>query len=149
MQCVSGLCGGSASGKTTVARRIIEQLDVPWVSLLSQDSFYKVSSYSWNCNKINVNKHFVYLYAYHPYPANIWIYQVSTLLVNTFLYILTHLAYRDNAKKTWYIKRYSHSFESMRKAHTSWRPFLLQNDVDHGARRCNVVFTLERCYIFM
>ena len=46
MQCVSGLCGGSASGKTTVARRIIEQLDVPWVSLLSQDSFYKVSSYS-------------------------------------------------------------------------------------------------------
>ena len=39
---VTGLCGGSASGKTTVARRIIEQLDVPWVSLLSMDSFYKV-----------------------------------------------------------------------------------------------------------
>lgn len=39
---VIGLCGGSASGKTTVARRIIEQLDVPWVSLLSMDSFYKV-----------------------------------------------------------------------------------------------------------
>ena len=38
-----GLCGGSASGKTTVARRIIEHLDVPWVSLLSMDSFYKVS----------------------------------------------------------------------------------------------------------
>jgi len=38
-----GLCGGSASGKTTVARRIIEDLDVPWVSLLSMDSFYKVS----------------------------------------------------------------------------------------------------------
>lgn len=39
---VIGLCGGSASGKTTVARRIIEQLDVPWVSLLSMDFFYKV-----------------------------------------------------------------------------------------------------------
>ncbi|KAJ7420746.1 Uridine-cytidine kinase-like 1 [Pitangus sulphuratus] len=36
------LCGGSASGKTTVATRIIEALDVPWVVLLSMDSFYKV-----------------------------------------------------------------------------------------------------------
>lgn len=39
---VIGLCGGSASGKTTVSRKIIEALDVPWVSLLSMDSFYKV-----------------------------------------------------------------------------------------------------------
>lgn len=39
-----GLCGGSASGKTTVARKIIEALDVPWVVLLSMDSFYKVRS---------------------------------------------------------------------------------------------------------
>lgn len=39
-----GLAGGSASGKTTVARRIIESLEVPWVSLLSMDSFYKVAS---------------------------------------------------------------------------------------------------------
>ncbi|XP_021350989.1 uridine-cytidine kinase-like 1 isoform X3 [Mizuhopecten yessoensis] len=39
---VIGVCGGSASGKTTVAKRIIEMLDVPWVSLLSMDSFYKV-----------------------------------------------------------------------------------------------------------
>ncbi|CAH1776024.1 unnamed protein product, partial [Owenia fusiformis] len=39
---VIGLCGGSASGKTTVARKIIEALDVQWVSLLSMDSFYKV-----------------------------------------------------------------------------------------------------------
>uniref|UniRef100_A0A8C0VCR4 Uridine-cytidine kinase n=1 Tax=Cyanistes caeruleus TaxID=156563 RepID=A0A8C0VCR4_CYACU len=38
----SCLCGGSASGKTTVATRIIEALDVPWVVLLSMDSFYKV-----------------------------------------------------------------------------------------------------------
>ncbi|KAH9491325.1 Uridine-cytidine kinase-like 1 [Dermatophagoides farinae] len=37
-----GICGGSASGKTTVAKRIIEALDVPWVTLLSMDSFYKV-----------------------------------------------------------------------------------------------------------
>ena len=38
----SGLCGGSASGKTTVANKIIEQLGVPWVCMLSLDSFYKV-----------------------------------------------------------------------------------------------------------
>lgn len=37
-----GLAGGSASGKTTVAQRIIESLGVRWVSLLSMDSFYKV-----------------------------------------------------------------------------------------------------------
>lgn len=42
---VAGLCGGSASGKTTVARKIIEALDVPWVVLLSMDSFYKVWIY--------------------------------------------------------------------------------------------------------
>lgn len=41
---VIGLCGGSASGKTTVANKIIEALDVPWVVLLSMDSFYKVFS---------------------------------------------------------------------------------------------------------
>lgn len=37
-----GICGGSASGKTTVAQKIIESLDVPWVTLLSMDCFYKV-----------------------------------------------------------------------------------------------------------
>lgn len=37
-----GICGGSASGKTTVAQKIIECLDVPWVTLLSMDCFYKV-----------------------------------------------------------------------------------------------------------
>uniref|UniRef100_A0A6G3MH57 uridine/cytidine kinase n=1 Tax=Henneguya salminicola TaxID=69463 RepID=A0A6G3MH57_HENSL len=39
---VVGLCGGSASGKTTVARKIIERIKVPWVVILSLDSFYKV-----------------------------------------------------------------------------------------------------------
>jgi uridine kinase len=39
----TGICGGSASGKTTVAAKIIESLDVPWVTLLSMDSFYKVT----------------------------------------------------------------------------------------------------------
>lgn len=38
-----GLCGGSASGKTTVAKKIIEELNVQWVSLLCMDSFYKVT----------------------------------------------------------------------------------------------------------
>ncbi|CAG8459874.1 13850_t:CDS:10 [Funneliformis caledonium] len=33
---------GSASGKTSVSVRIIENLNVPWVGLLSMDSFYKV-----------------------------------------------------------------------------------------------------------
>nr|CAG4638599.1 EOG090X09VM [Cyclestheria hislopi] len=39
---VIGICGGSASGKTTVATKIIEALGHPWVTLLSMDSFYKV-----------------------------------------------------------------------------------------------------------
>ena len=39
---VIGVSGGSASGKTTVARKVIESLKVPWVTLLSMDSFYKV-----------------------------------------------------------------------------------------------------------
>ncbi|CAH0546438.1 unnamed protein product [Brassicogethes aeneus] len=39
---IIGICGGSASGKTTVAEKIIESLGVPWVTLLSMDSFYKV-----------------------------------------------------------------------------------------------------------
>lgn len=38
-----GMCGGSASGKTTVAKRIISELGVPWVVIISLDSFYKVS----------------------------------------------------------------------------------------------------------
>lgn len=43
---VIGICGGSASGKTTVAEKIIESLSLPWVTLLSMDSFYKVCSLS-------------------------------------------------------------------------------------------------------
>lgn len=39
-----GICGGSASGKTTVAKKIIEALDVQWISLLSMDCFYKVNT---------------------------------------------------------------------------------------------------------
>ncbi|ORX50264.1 uridine kinase [Piromyces finnis] len=39
---IIGITGGSASGKTTVAERITQKLDVPWVVLLSMDSFYKV-----------------------------------------------------------------------------------------------------------
>ncbi|XP_053565433.1 uridine-cytidine kinase-like 1 isoform X4 [Bombina bombina] len=45
---VIGLCGGSASGKTTVANKIIEALDVPWVVLLSMDCFYKKTVYGAN-----------------------------------------------------------------------------------------------------
>ncbi|GAA97909.1 uncharacterized protein L969DRAFT_25645 [Mixia osmundae IAM 14324] len=38
---VVGISGGSGSGKTSVAQKIIQQLNVPWVVVLSQDSFYK------------------------------------------------------------------------------------------------------------
>ena len=39
---VIGLSGGSASGKTSVAKKVIESLKMDWVTLLSMDSFYKV-----------------------------------------------------------------------------------------------------------
>lgn len=38
---VLGVTGGTASGKTTVCRKIIEKLGVPWVALLSMDRFYR------------------------------------------------------------------------------------------------------------
>ncbi|KAI9206344.1 uracil phosphoribosyltransferase-domain-containing protein [Polychytrium aggregatum] len=38
---IIGIGGGSASGKTSVAARIIKEMGVPWVVLLSMDSFYK------------------------------------------------------------------------------------------------------------
>lgn len=39
---VVGVAGGSSSGKTSVARAILEKLPkVPWVGIVSQDSFYK------------------------------------------------------------------------------------------------------------
>ncbi|KAI8322566.1 uridine kinase [Martensiomyces pterosporus] len=36
-----GIAGGSASGKTSVAKRIVESLNVPWVVIISMDSFYR------------------------------------------------------------------------------------------------------------
>ncbi|KAJ2449549.1 Uridine kinase [Coemansia sp. RSA 2336] len=36
-----GIAGASASGKTSVARRIVESLNVPWVVIVSMDSFYR------------------------------------------------------------------------------------------------------------
>jgi uridine kinase len=39
-----GVAGGTASGKTTVCKNIIEKLRVRWVLLLSMDSFYRVLS---------------------------------------------------------------------------------------------------------
>lgn len=38
---VIGVAGGSASGKTSVCRKVIANLDVRWVVIISQDSFYK------------------------------------------------------------------------------------------------------------
>ena len=41
---VIGIGGGSASGKTTVSEHIVAKLNVPWVTLLCMDSFYKVQN---------------------------------------------------------------------------------------------------------
>ncbi|KAI3481197.1 hypothetical protein L1887_56514 [Cichorium endivia] len=39
---VVGIAGGSASGKTSVAREILKRLpNVPWVAIVSQDAYYK------------------------------------------------------------------------------------------------------------
>lgn len=37
-----GIAGGSGSGKSTFVRDVIERLNVPWVVVISLDSFYKV-----------------------------------------------------------------------------------------------------------
>lgn len=36
-----GVTGGSASGKTSVCKAIVDSLDIPWVGLLSMDRFYR------------------------------------------------------------------------------------------------------------
>ncbi|KNC53701.1 uridine kinase [Thecamonas trahens ATCC 50062] len=38
---VVGLAGGTACGKTSVCKRIISELDLPWCTFLSMDVFYK------------------------------------------------------------------------------------------------------------
>ena len=38
---IIGIGGGSASGKTSVSLQIISTLNVPWIVLISMDSFYK------------------------------------------------------------------------------------------------------------
>ena len=42
---ILGICGGTGSGKTTVAQRIIEALGEEHALLLAQDSYYKDSSH--------------------------------------------------------------------------------------------------------
>lgn len=59
---ILGICGGSASGKTTVATKIIEFLNIPWVTLLSMDSFYKVNQrFHFNAKEVD---EFVYFNIY-------------------------------------------------------------------------------------
>ncbi|CAO3606763.1 unnamed protein product [Cunninghamella blakesleeana] len=41
---VIGVAGGSGSGKTSVSERILKNLNVPWVVIISMDSFYNVLS---------------------------------------------------------------------------------------------------------
>ncbi|KAI8890816.1 uridine kinase [Backusella circina FSU 941] len=39
---IIGIGGGSASGKTSVAEQIVKKLNIPWVVILSMDSFYNI-----------------------------------------------------------------------------------------------------------
>ncbi|MCJ1263882.1 Uridine kinase [Lobaria immixta] len=39
---IIGIAGGSGSGKTSLAVEIVSSLNVPWVVILSMDSFYKI-----------------------------------------------------------------------------------------------------------
>ena len=41
---IIGIAGSSGSGKTSLALKIIQSLNLPWVIILSMDSFYKVLS---------------------------------------------------------------------------------------------------------
>eukprot|EP01112_Ceratiomyxa_fruticulosa_P013752 TRINITY_DN3885_c0_g1_i5.p1 TRINITY_DN3885_c0_g1~~TRINITY_DN3885_c0_g1_i5.p1 ORF type:complete len:454 (-),score=71.24 TRINITY_DN3885_c0_g1_i5:231-1592(-) len=52
---IIGVAGGSASGKTTVCQMIIDSLNVKWVVLLSQDSFYKGLTPEQRANVIEYN----------------------------------------------------------------------------------------------
>ncbi|NOQ24838.1 MAG: uridine kinase [Bacteroidales bacterium] len=45
MSFIIGIAGGTGSGKTTVVKRIIEQLPKDEVAIISQDSYYKDSSH--------------------------------------------------------------------------------------------------------
>ncbi|CAG8543247.1 5263_t:CDS:10 [Diversispora eburnea] len=53
-----GVAGGTASGKTSVSRRIIENLNVPWVGFLSMDSFYKPLTLEQKKEAFNNNHNF-------------------------------------------------------------------------------------------
>lgn len=39
---IIGIAGSSGSGKSTLAHKIVNSLNLPWVAILSMDSFYKV-----------------------------------------------------------------------------------------------------------
>ena len=45
MSFIIGIAGGTGSGKTTVVKKIIDQLPKNEVAILTQDSYYKDSSH--------------------------------------------------------------------------------------------------------
>ena len=63
--------------------------------------------------------------------------------------ILTHLAYRANAKKRAISYDIVTVLKECGKHELAYVNLILQNDVNRCVRRCNVVFTLERRYIIM
>ncbi|CAG8717019.1 35534_t:CDS:10 [Gigaspora margarita] len=55
---IVGVAGGSGSGKTSVSERIIANLNVPWVVVLSMDSYYKVLTSEQKIEALNNNYNF-------------------------------------------------------------------------------------------
>ena len=55
-----GICGGSASGKTTVANNVIQELNVPWVTLLSMDSCEYLFCFCFNFHFLSFDRFLVY-----------------------------------------------------------------------------------------
>lgn len=52
---IIGIAGGSGSGKTTVVKKIIENLPKESISVISQDSYYKDNGHLSREEKININ----------------------------------------------------------------------------------------------
>eukprot|EP01118_Nematostelium_gracile_P008637 TRINITY_DN2865_c0_g1_i1.p1 TRINITY_DN2865_c0_g1~~TRINITY_DN2865_c0_g1_i1.p1 ORF type:complete len:470 (+),score=123.85 TRINITY_DN2865_c0_g1_i1:40-1449(+) len=52
---VIGICGGSASGKTSVCNKVMKELGIQWVALLSQDSFYRGLTPEESADAVNYN----------------------------------------------------------------------------------------------
>ena len=69
---------------------------------------------------------------------------MSVIIQHLLTRILTRLACRANVKIVCYIKQKITALKAQGKCVIADVIVLLENDVIHGVRRCNVVFTIER-----